>query len=143
MKKQVSAGIVVYYKPTDGSEVEYLLLHYVAGHWDLPKGKLEAGETKIQAAIRELEEETGLTEIAIHEGFEESLMYQFRDKHGNPIEKTVHFFVGQVPHRNSPVKISREHQGYDWLPFNKAMQRLAFSNAQQVLQRAHQFIASL
>lgn len=30
------------------------------GRWDLPKGKVEAGETLLQAALREVEEETGI-----------------------------------------------------------------------------------
>ena len=30
------------------------------GRWDLPKGKVEAGETLLEAALREVEEETGI-----------------------------------------------------------------------------------
>ena len=35
------------------------------GRWDLPKGKVEAGETLLQAALRETEEETGIKNISI------------------------------------------------------------------------------
>ncbi|MBR1850961.1 MAG: NUDIX domain-containing protein [Bacteroidales bacterium] len=43
---------------------EKLLLIYRNGRTDLPKGKVEANETLAQAAVREVEEETGLTKIA-------------------------------------------------------------------------------
>lgn len=141
MIKQISAGIVVYYK--QGTMVEYLLLHYIPGHWDFAKGKLEAGETNIEAAIRELEEETGLTDISVHQGFEESLTYQFRDRSGSSIEKTVHFFVGRVPDRATPIRLSKEHQGYVWLPYQAALDQLTFNNAKEVLARADAFIKLL
>lgn len=35
------------------------------GRWDLPKGKVEAGETLLQAALRETEEETGINNLSI------------------------------------------------------------------------------
>jgi 8-oxo-dGTP pyrophosphatase MutT (NUDIX family) len=37
------------------------------GKWDLPKGKIEAGETKAEAALREVEEETGLKGLVLEE----------------------------------------------------------------------------
>jgi 8-oxo-dGTP pyrophosphatase MutT (NUDIX family) len=37
------------------------------GFWDLPKGKLDLGETIPQCALREVEEETGLTQIQLNE----------------------------------------------------------------------------
>ena len=42
----------------------YLLIHR-RGKWDLPKGKLDDGETIEQCAIREVEEETGITNITL------------------------------------------------------------------------------
>ena len=41
------------------SDGEMLLIRR-NGRWDLPKGKVEAGETLLQAALREVEEETGI-----------------------------------------------------------------------------------
>lgn len=43
---------------------EILLIHR-RGFWDLPKGKIEKGETVEDAAIREVEEETGLINVSI------------------------------------------------------------------------------
>lgn len=40
-----------------------LLMIYRRGKWDLPKGKLDEGETIEECAVREVEEETGLTGI--------------------------------------------------------------------------------
>lgn len=39
-----------------------LLIGHVTGqkHWDIPKGKLDEGETPVQAAVREVAEETGM-----------------------------------------------------------------------------------
>ena len=50
---RAAGGIVV----DDGGD---RLLIRRNGRWDLPKGKVEAGETLLQAALREVEEETGI-----------------------------------------------------------------------------------
>lgn len=54
-KKSMSAGVVI----TDG---EHVLLGHVTNHkhWDLPKGQVDPGESPLQAAVRECEEETGI-----------------------------------------------------------------------------------
>lgn len=43
---------------------QYLFIHR-RGHWDLPKGKLDEGETIEECALREIREETGLQELEI------------------------------------------------------------------------------
>jgi 8-oxo-dGTP pyrophosphatase MutT (NUDIX family) len=45
------------------NDAEELLMIYRRGKWDLPKGKLDEGETIEECAIREVEEETGVTGI--------------------------------------------------------------------------------
>ncbi len=52
MKREFSAGVVVYYH--NNNDIQFLLLHYEAGHWDLPKGHLEPNESTYDAALREL-----------------------------------------------------------------------------------------
>lgn len=136
MLKVVSAGVIIFFE-SDGQR-EYLLLHYVAGHWDFPKGKLEPNETAIQAALRELHEETGLQGTII-EGFQESFVYQFNQyPEGLLAEKTVHFFIGHVEHKR--VVLSDEHLDHKWLSYAQAMEALTYDNAKQVLEKAEYFL---
>ena len=134
MIEQQSAGIITFSRKNH--EIKYLVLHYLSGHWDFPKGKLEPNETLIDAAHRELHEETGLTAQQLPD-FEESLSYVFKER-GKMIEKTVTFFIGQTDEQG--IRLSREHQGYRWLTFEEAYERLTYKNARDILENAHRFI---
>lgn len=135
MKNIYSAGVITYIK--EGNTIEYLLLNYLGGHWDFPKGKLEAGENKLQAAIRELAEETGLV-ADIYPDFESSYSYSFRDKMRQPISKTVYFFVGKADKRT--VILSEEHQHYKWLDYEQALYTLSYENARGILAKADMYL---
>ena len=134
MKFQESAGMVVFRKTEQARE--YLLLHYPHGHWDLPKGKIEKGESEQEAALRELEEETGL-HATILDGFQEAVSYIFSCE-GERIKKTVYFFVAQA--EAGPVTLSHEHIGYEWLSYADALKRLTFENARFLFTKAHDFL---
>ena len=54
------------------------------------------------------------------------------------IEKTVTFFIGQTAEQG--IRLSREHQGYRWLTFEEAYERLTYKNARDILENAHRFI---
>ena len=134
MKLQFSAGIIVYRMKNNLRE--YLLLQYLHGHWDLPKGKIEKAESKREAALRELKEETNIS-AQIQDGFEEQLSYFFK-QNGELIKKTVYFFVGLA--EGDTITLSNEHIGYEWLPYEKAIERLSFDNAKEVVARAEKFL---
>jgi len=152
MKHLYSAGIIVYTKenttsptahpePVEGrsasATILYLLLKYSAGHWDFPKGKIEKGETKQQAALRELKEETNLT-AQINNGFEETIEYIFTDYNKEVAKKTAYFFTGQALTTN--VKLSHEHTDFAWLPYNDALEQLTYDNAKEILKKANKYI---
>jgi 8-oxo-dGTP pyrophosphatase MutT (NUDIX family) len=57
----VRAGGGIVWRRGQGGVVEIVLIHRPAyDDWSFPKGKLHLGETEAQAALREVEEETGL-----------------------------------------------------------------------------------
>ncbi|MGE0207000.1 MAG: bis(5'-nucleosyl)-tetraphosphatase [Candidatus Babeliales bacterium] len=136
MIKEFSAGLVLYtYK---NNTREYLLLHYQSGHWDFPKGHIEPGESKYEAALRELKEETGL-EATILDGFEESFSYfHHLPKTEELAHKTVYFFIGVASSKE--VILSHEHINYVWLSFKEALKQLTYDNAQELLQKADDFL---
>jgi 8-oxo-dGTP pyrophosphatase MutT (NUDIX family) len=57
-----AAGGIVWRRGEGGAvEVEIVLVHRPAyDDWSFPKGKLHPGETEAEAAVREVQEETGL-----------------------------------------------------------------------------------
>ncbi len=135
MADERSAGAVVFYM--DSSEPEYLLLHYTAGHWDFPKGNIEAGETETQAAKREIREETGITDVEFLEGFRMKIDYRYR--HGRRlVEKEVVLFLART--RTRQVTLSHEHIGFAWSKFDDAMEQLTYRNAKNLLSAAKDYL---
>lgn len=138
--KERSAGAVVFVPAAEGPE--YLLLRYGAGYWGFPKGHVEAGETDVVAAQREVEEETGIpvAQQRLFEGFEDDTDYKFR-RGSILVEKDVRFFLIEAGTRE--VKLSHEHSGYAWLPYGPALERVSFEGPRRILQAAHSFILNM
>ncbi len=70
------------------------------GKWDLPKGKIEQDESLEQAALREVEEETGLQELILEE-FVNNTFHIYTERNGTRVLKTTYWFtmsyVGDKP----------------------------------------------
>ena len=134
MFNEKSCGAVVF---TKNGQVNYLLLHYEAGHWDFVKGNVEPNETEKDTVVRELREETSIVDADFVAGFREKITYFYR-RQGNTIHKEVVFFI--MESQTDKVEISHEHIGYDWLNYKHAMERLTFRNARSILQNAHELL---
>ncbi len=74
------------------------------------------------------------------EGFRETIKYFYKWK-GQNIFKIVVYYL--VETRQKQVKLSYEHVGFEWLPFEAAMKRISFKNSKEVLRKAHKFIEGL
>ncbi|HEY8690107.1 MAG TPA: NUDIX domain-containing protein [Chitinophagaceae bacterium] len=70
-----------------------ILMIFRRGKWDLPKGKLDEGETLEQCAVREVEEETGITNIDLKEKVTET--YHVYKEFGKHILKESHWYKMQ------------------------------------------------
>jgi 8-oxo-dGTP pyrophosphatase MutT (NUDIX family) len=133
-----SCGSVVFRKDR---QVEYLLLQSGSrarpGPWDFSKGEVDYGETEKNTALRELREETGITDVRFLEGFREEISYFYR-REGKIILKTAVFFLFET--WSSEVKLSWEHIGYEWLVYDQALERLSFANSRKILMKAQGFL---
>lgn len=135
MLHEKSCGAVVYAKKENN--ISYLLLHYEAGHWDFVKGNVEQGESEKETVVRELQEETGITEAHFIDGFKEKIEYFYR-RQGDTVRKEVVFFV--IESSTQSVTLSFEHTGYMWLDYQHALEKLTFRNARDVLQKVEVFL---
>lgn len=109
------AGIVLY---RGVRPYEYLLIkaRYHPFHWSPPKGHHKANETDIQAAVREVEEETGYCpmDYKLDKFFRHELSYI---AHGR--NKTVVYFLAKVT-KTKPPRLSKEHQHFKWTTLEEA-----------------------
>ena len=135
MINEKSCGAVVFHR--NNSETNYLLLRYEAGHWDFVKGNVEPGETEKETTIRELSEETGIADASFVDGYREKISYYYK-RQGSTVYKEVVFFLMET--KTTDVKLSFEHIGYSWLPYEATMEKLTFKNARDVLQKAQTFL---
>ncbi len=135
MLREKSCGAVIFIKKDESTK--YLLLNYAAGHWDFVKGNVEPNENEKQTVVRELQEETSITNAQFIENFRESIIYFYR-RQGSTVHKEVVFFVMEA--YTDKVQLSFEHVGYAWLDYQHAMEKLTFKNSKDVLQKAHDFL---
>lgn len=145
---EVSVGSVLFRPAPDGTR-EYLILQYPSGHFDFPKGHMEAGETEVDTLRRETEEETGIRDIRVYPErvsiryFYEARGNEYerrrREKRGTWIFKVVHFYPAEAE-PGAEAAISHEHIGSIWLPFDRALEKVTFENAKRVLQSTEEYL---
>lgn len=135
MKNETSYGVIpVMYK----DQIPYLLLiQHHSGFWGFPKGHKEKNETDLEAASRELKEETGLDLIKlIHdEPFTEN--YRFRHK-GQPISKKVLYYLAHVE-GNLTVQ-QEEVKDAKWVPVTQAEAFATYSEGKALVRKVIQFL---
>ena len=137
MRKESSYGFVPLKK--ENGKWYVLLVHRQEGFWEFPKGHPDKGETPLEAAKREMEEETGmqLERLVIDEPL--SINYWFTWQ-GEKIDKTVYYFVGTVS--GEPRPQLEEMQDVRWVLLEQASELLTHENNKRIVHRTLLFLKS-
>lgn len=136
MKYVQSVGIITY--TIENNTIKYLILLSDGGCWDFPKGHIESGETKKETALRELQEETGLT-AQLDDAFEQSLSYVYPGyQNKEETHKTDFMFIGKTS--STDVTLSPEHTDYAWLTYEQALQQITYDDTRELFKKAHEHI---
>lgn len=133
MKREFSAGGVVF-----NSEGKVLLINNAAlrdpkkSYWGFPKGHINTGEKSEQAAVREVEEETGIKAEIVKKLGDSSYIYI---REGEKVFKVVVMFLmkyisGEIKHQ------PEELLDAGWVTVEEAMNKLSFKKDREFLEKA-------
>lgn len=100
--------------------------------WGLPKGAVSPGETSEQAALREVQEETGLDAEIV--GRLDTIEYFFRAG-DTLIKKSVDFYLMHYVGGTMTPQLS-EVDDVEWVPLHEAIQRASFDSEKKLLSSA-------
>jgi tRNA nucleotidyltransferase (CCA-adding enzyme) len=130
-------GVVTVYRDTEDL---FLVLLHKGTHmnWSFPKGHHEGNETPKETALRELHEETGITDIDLLDTPLIREQYEVTRK-GEKHLKTNEYFIGIV--KNKDVSIQEaEIQEYKWLTYAEALKLIGYSSRKESLAEAQKYL---
>lgn len=130
MKHEKSCGGLIY--RVRGGKIELLLLKHLFGtHWSFPKGHMEAGETEMMTALREIKEETGLR-VFLRDGFRETVEYSPKIN----VKKQVVYFIGFTLNESALHPQEEEVSELKWFEIHDAYDIVAFKNDKNLIAKA-------
>lgn len=132
MKKEKSCGALVFYLK-DNREQILLIKHSNSGHWSFPKGHVEAGETEVETAVREIFEETGVN-ANIDTRFREVVTYSPKK---DVLKDVIYFFA--TTDNDATEKQESEVSEIMWVDIAKALNCVSYRNDKELITKAIRF----
>jgi ADP-ribose pyrophosphatase YjhB (NUDIX family) len=126
---ETSAGGVIFRRHE--GRVHVLLIRDAYQHWGLPKGHVEGVESAAEAALREVEEETGLCQLRLGPRLR-TIDWFFRFR-GRLIHKFCHFYLIESPTGETCPQREEGITECVWLPLEEAIESISYDNAREVL----------
>jgi len=124
---EIHAAGMVLWRPSDGGRQVALVHRPRYDDWSFPKGKVQPGEHRLLAAVREVEEETGCRAV-----LGRPLPTARYDSRGRP--KRVDYWAGRpVPGGEDSFRPNDEVDAVDWLPVGAARGRLSYPHDAVIL----------
>ena len=115
------------------------LLIYRRGYWDLPKGKIDAGESRETAALREVREETGLGALTLGAPLP-TTYHTYRDGKDRRVLKPTYWYRMDTPETNLFPQLEEDIEQAVWMSEKQffSEKRAVYPNIKSLLEFARQ-----
>ena len=127
--KEISAGGMVYRQADDGYYFVLILDAY--GKWTFPKGHVDKGEKEEEAALREIQEETGLKNLE-SKGYLGETEVKVHKPEEKPFRKLIKYYLVETKDTELVVPDTTELQDVKWYPAQEALDRIDYANAKDI-----------
>lgn len=134
--KEHSAGGVVVRRMDE--ELYVLLIRDPYEKWGLPKGHIESGEGSMDAALREVSEETGLTQLVPGPSLG-SIDWYFRFEN-RLIHKFCDYYLMASPQGDFTPEVAEGITECRWVPVAEVTEVVAYDNAREMVREAVRLI---
>ncbi|MCI4333357.1 MAG: NUDIX domain-containing protein [Thermoplasmata archaeon] len=135
-RAELAAGAAI----VDPDRKELLLLHLTEeDRWCFPKGHVDAGESVAAAALREVEEETGLSGLTLGPEIGQVTYRFYQPKKDRSVVKTCVYFVALASVR--PVRLEAIFDEARWVGVDAARSLVEFDADRQVLDLVDAWLA--
>lgn len=125
MKFEKSCGCITF-----NEKNEVLLIHSVNGHWGMPKGHMEPGETELETAIREVKEETNIDVVILDENKKYTETYSpFAG-----VMKEVVYFLARNKNNTAQPQLG-EIIETKWIPLEQAIPIISYESSKEIMKQ--------
>ena len=138
VRRELSAGGLIWRRRPNGAVEMVLVRPTGKSTWVLPKGHVEPGESVLEAALREANEESGLQVVAGEPLGQVSYLYSWRDRPDARlirIFKRVHFYLMQCV-GGDPRDHDDEIEEVVWLAIDQALARASHKSERGLIVKA-------
>jgi ADP-ribose pyrophosphatase YjhB (NUDIX family) len=124
--RETTSGGIVFRRDAKSGGVQILLMQDAKDRWTIPKGHVEPNEEPRDTAQREINEETGLQEMRVHNWLGK---VNFRYRRGHTLVlMTMHIYLVQALGDSDTLKPEEWLKDIKWLPANEAVDKIAYDD---------------
>lgn len=132
--RETTAGGIAYRYNPETKQLEFLMVQDARDRWTIPKGHVEEGENTKQTALREIKEETGLTDIVLKSWLGKN-NFRYR-RQSSLILMVTHIYLAEVHGDTNKLIAEDWMNGIKWFPAEDAVKKIAYENVSILMELA-------
>lgn len=132
--RETTAGGIAYRLNPASKKLEFLMVQDARDRWTIPKGHVEEGENTKQTALREIKEETGLTDIVLKSWLGKN-NFRFR-RQNSLILMVTHIYLAEARSNTDNLVPEDWMNGIQWFPAEEAVKKIAYENVSILMELA-------